>query len=844
MFLATSGPLLRFVKTAMPVLVCALFLPVTLQARYVDPKKKGKGLEDLQRVLVLDGSAIHNVGELQMHVTNWGEFGARPDTGLPYSYGPSAQWPAGTGVEYLFTAGLWVGALYQGVPAVSTAAFENEFRPTQDPRDIIYRTSEGARGGNRRPHPKADDDGDGAIDEDRLDGFDNDGDGRVDEDFAAISRLMFACQYTDYQSISRQIYTQHSPLDLVVRQESYQWSAARFDDFIGVEYQITNVGARVLEEVYIGLFVDGDAGPRERSNYWEDDLTGRLFIPVTCTDVGPVQFDFAYTYDADGDDGRTTGLFGVVALDHPIDLREGMTAPRSVGFRTYNYFSGHQSFEEGGDPTNDFERYELLSSGGSERDAELPRDYRMLVSIGPFAELLPDSTLVVQFAFANGDGEQAFANAASAKLASMGSWFDFDSRPGSGYSGRETPYYGHIFQVWADSCRIFKPPFEYGCDWERWDPIFNKPIPVVHEGEMAWSNADCEMECLFKNACGYPESDSLIFRTGVAGRETQVHWIMAAAPPPPKMRFDIHARDGVVIYWDSSSEEIADNITQVYDFEGYQIHRADGWTRPLGTSVVTGPPSDLWNALFQADIINAFGEDTGLQHLRYEPLTHILSEQQKRDFINALREFIVRNPDEDPPCPLGVTPAVCDTLIALARAEAGVAGGRHYYRYVDRSVHLGRPYFYSVVAFDHDVEGRQLIAGHAGVPSSNFSYVEPLSSSVEAYETTSRSIYVVPNPATRQSMEAWALDPTNDDPSGIKIEFRNLPKSTGTIRVYTLAGDLVKVLSFDGRGGVGTVKWDLVSRNGQDITSGVYLYSVDIDGGQFERVIDKFTVVR
>jgi len=98
-------------------------------------------------VLVLDGSNIHNVGELQMHVSNWGEFGSRPDVGLPYSWGPSAQWPAGTGVEYLFTAGLWVGALVDGVPAVSTAAYENEFRPSQDARDLIYRASEGDKGG-------------------------------------------------------------------------------------------------------------------------------------------------------------------------------------------------------------------------------------------------------------------------------------------------------------------------------------------------------------------------------------------------------------------------------------------------------------------------------------------------------------------------------------------------------------------------------------------------------------------------------------------------------------------------------------------------------------------------
>ena len=130
------------------------------------------------------------------------------------------------------------------------------------------------------------------------------------------------------------------------------------------------------------------------------------------------------------------------------------------------------------------------------------------------------------------------------------------------------------------------------------------------------------------------------------------------------------------------------------------------------------------------------------------------------------------------------------------------------------------------------------------MPSSNFVYVEPKSAAQEAFAYEEREIYVVPNPATRESMAAWALDPTNEDPSGTKVEFRHLPRATGVIRIYTLAGDLVKELPFDSRRGVGTMKWDLVSRNGQDVTSGVYLYSVEVDGGQIDRKIGKFTVIR
>jgi len=93
-------------------------------------------------------------------------------------------------------------------------------------------------------------------------------------------------------------------------------------------------------------------------------------------------------------------------------------------------------------------------------------------------------------------------------------------------------------------------------------------------------------------------------------------------------------------------------------------------------------------------------------------------------------------------------------------------------------------------------------------------------------------------------MQPWTLGPNNDDPTGIKVEFRNLPASPGTIRVYTVSGDLVIELPFDGSDGIGTVQWDLVSRNLQDVTSGVYMYSVESENTNFKRKIGKFVVIR
>jgi hypothetical protein len=285
----------------------------------------------------------------------------------------------------------------------------------------------------------------------------------------------------------------------------------------------------------------------------------------------------------------------------------------------------------------------------------------------------------------------------------------------------------------------------------------------------------------------------------------------------------------------------------LFDFEGYRIFRADNWTRPTGTSANNGPPAELWKLLVGMDAVNGYGEDTGLERYRYEPLTKILSPGVKRDMIASMKQYMIEYPGATPPCPQGVTPEVCDTLGALAAWELGVTEtGRQYYRYVDRSMHRGRPYFYAITASDHAVSSSGALSeGLVGDPSSNFTFVEPGGPSQTDYAYDEEEVYVVPNPATTESMQPWTLGPNNDDPTGIKVEFRNLPADKGTIRIFTLAGDLVEELYFDGRTGLGTVEWDLVSRNGQDVTSGVYLFSIDTDTNTaFQRKIGKFVVIR
>jgi hypothetical protein len=615
-----------------------------------------------------------------------------------------------------------------------------------------------------------------------------------------------------------------------VRQESYQWEEDRFDDFIGMQFHVTNIGNDVLQEVYIGFFTDGDAGDRDTENYFEDDGTGFVRVPVRCEDLGPVSMDIAYVYDVDGDEGRTTGYFGVLFLGHSTDPN-GEFAPRRVGVSTYRNFSGRGPFEEGGDPTNDFERYQLLSSEVIERDATIPRDYRMLMSAGPFAELLPGSTLVFQSAFAIGEGmDGLLENAASAQFAFEGAWFNLDGDPTTGIAGRETRVDGPANGIHIDSCQS---PGQ---------------LPInVPRGTTIWVNNDCGEEQLFSLFCNYALGDSAKFMTGINGQETQVFWILGTAPPPPAMRLDAANSRGVAVYWDNFSESQPDVKTQEFDFEGYRVFRADNWGRPLGTSIANGPGTKLWKLLFDVDLRNGFGADTGMDQLRYEPLTRGLDPARKADLIESMEQYATEFAGQVPPCPQGVTEEVCDTLWALAAWNLGLPDGRQYYRYIDSSMHRGRPYFYAVTAADHgfdEVTGA-LVEGKVGDPASNFAYTEPPTVSQSDYGYNEEDVYVVPNPATTESMQPWTLAPNNDDPTGIKVEFRNLPADRGTIRIYTVSGDLVEELPFDGRSGIGTTKWDLVSRNGQDVTSGVYIYSVETDTNEaFKRKVGKFVVIR
>jgi hypothetical protein len=187
---------------------------------------------------------------------------------------------------------------------------------------------------------------------------------------------MFSRQYTDSEPSAIQAYPEHNPLNIFVRERSYQWTDDDFDDFVGIDYEITNVGPNALDDVYFGIFLDGDVGNRNTPGYNEDDVVGFVRIPAVCTDYGGVSLDYGYVADA-----TSSSTMGVMILDHVTDPGGfGFAPPGSVGRHSRTSTAALLSRTAAIQP--------MISNATSscrertiERDGTVPRDYRILLSV-------------------------------------------------------------------------------------------------------------------------------------------------------------------------------------------------------------------------------------------------------------------------------------------------------------------------------------------------------------------------------------------------------------------------------------------------------------------------------
>jgi hypothetical protein len=768
----------------------------------------------------------HNVGLLTLQITNLGVLGNR------YAE-TSAGWRGG---DYLYEAGLWIGAIGEDAePHVSSSTSVREFRPSILPIDTIYESFEGVSGGNRPGFNSGDDDGDGLFDEDFHNGKDDDGDGEIDEDYAAIGQQMFSCEYRDNTPEAANQISDHRPLGILIQQRSFQWATPGINEFVGFDFQVVNIGDQRLRDIYIGFNVDADAGIKSVPLYWTDDLVGYVRVDSdtlegegpggggTCA-RRPVTVDIAYIWDAP-DNGSTIGggdvpgYFGGMFLGHTTDAT-GVRAPKRVGLTTVKWTVSGGTYTQG-DPRTDFERYDLLSSGEiPRRPANKPDDWRFTLAAGPFLELEPGGRLSFQSAFVIGEGLAGMlGNAVSAQRIFNGQYVDADkdkgvgpevdgmATEGTGVGGRERCLRS------LDGSEIF------------WDDPCDTLMVSVSRGKRTtctWVDDDCD-------PC-----------TGVDGKEFLLNWVGTTAPPPPAMNTDPELQADrianpnaglepyalspsgdrrVLLQWDNISELRPDPLTGKNLFEGYRIWRVDNWQRPEGS---IGPTHDEWMMLaeFRLTPRDGLGR-TSPRHLR------------------AVTRLDRTTPKEI----LEVGDGVFLPHYPIGRYEWEDTNG----------VTNGKIHFYGITAFGIDTlenadTGEIEIVELGGSPAA---VQRELVMTSWAFGGSCDDVKVVPNPY--RGGADWDVDPSGCDPTGTKVAFRNLPEGWNKLSIFTLTGDLVLAAGpgdsrivggcevSEGNRGGGTFYWDLVSRSGQDIVAGVYLWVVEAGGNMCR---GRFVIIR
>ncbi|HAQ62654.1 TPA: hypothetical protein DCR49_11785 [Candidatus Delongbacteria bacterium] len=154
------------------------------------------------------------------------------------------------------------------------------------------------------------------------------------------------------------------------------------------------------------------------------------------------------------------------------------------------------------------------------------------------------------------------------------------------------------------------------------------------------------------------------------------------------------------------------------------------------------------------------------------------------------------------------------------------------------------------------VTAKDFGAPKMGVPAIKSSPESNATATVTSTLTTTNDVVVVPNPY-RGDVKYTEMGWENIDGNYTyaeeyrKIAFLNIPERC-VIRIYTLAGDLCKVIAHNGNSesdtpywyGKNGAYWNLINDNQQAVYSGVYLFSVQDVDKKKDDFVGKFVIIK
>jgi hypothetical protein len=343
---------------------------------------------------------VQQTGKIEAAFNCFGQFGIRYSPFLgDVSEWPDASFvtPAGSGAEYLYGGGIWIGGILGDDTLVSTG-----IRGLQAGTELYPPGYSGLR---RR----------GSVT-------------RFDYSSDYAMRAHFTDTINSGVTYQQDIFgSPHQPLNVRIANRSHIWRQETCASLVVYDLVVTNIGSDEINRGYIGLYFDADIGFRTGQSH-SDDVAGS----IRKSGVG-------YMVDTDGD--PVNGEFLENASATRILAAQFLKTSFNATDTSFNWWENgvggsfgprriqdYRDFLTGNDgaPQADGNAYHMMSSGewdynqvmvGSiglddpvwrQPDPNLARairngsDSRFLLSIGPF-DLLPDSSVRVLFTTATTD---------------------------------------------------------------------------------------------------------------------------------------------------------------------------------------------------------------------------------------------------------------------------------------------------------------------------------------------------------------------------------------------------------------------------------------------------------
>ncbi len=500
----------------------------------------------------------HTTNNLWSAITNYGSVG---DPNSPSTGRPSAQWPGGSGNNYLYDAGLWLGTTIGGEPFVTTYFYNPhvEYLPTSGFSGEI-----------------------GAVISKDIHGNENTKSRSLED------------SYMVYDDMESHTESNHSPLGLKVVQRGLTWSLPEFDDFIAFEYFIINTGLNgYLEDVYVAYWYDIDVSSSDDSEPHIDDLVdydGWDGVSTT-SDL----LDVVDPFDLDNDGITGYDEWGVPYLkDAPQNPNYNPGGAEPDGF----YDEWAVLFDEDGDTLywqKDVSEFGRIAGEPAIVDGELLKGYQFPRSVsyiydgdnpgssvndyGEREKSPPNEGFLGGSLIYTPAPKNTVENGNDYMGAFSHQWWNWESDP-MDLDGDKLDYMlGQ--HVASQGKRFLNNPLELG--FPQFDYRF-----LLTTGPFDIPEGDT-VKVVFALTCGkglegLRENSDNAIKAYYSGSQQgtpynpnsfdeDVHWNLPIPPEVPELSYSPMS-GGVRLAWDTRAEFSFDANLGRIDFEGYQVYRA------------------------------------------------------------------------------------------------------------------------------------------------------------------------------------------------------------------------------------------------------------------------------